>query len=246
MKFAAIADIHGNLAALKAVLADIKAQGVTEIVNLGDLLSGPLEAGKVADLLMPMDLPTVRGNHERYLLTLPPNEMGVSDREAYDQLNRRHLSWLETIPKTMTYQDKVFLCHGTPDDDEGYFLEKVLPDGSVILNPLAAITAEAKGINAEVILCGHTHFSRTVNLADGRLVVNPGSVGLSAFEDALPVRHVIQSGTPDARYAILERGYSGWTVTHRLVPYDHMSMSRLAEKNLRPDWARALATGWMK
>ena len=59
MRFAAIADIHGNASALEAVLADIAAQGIVDIVNLGDSLSGPLEAGRTADILSPLGLPTV-------------------------------------------------------------------------------------------------------------------------------------------------------------------------------------------
>ncbi len=62
MRFAAIADIHGNHLALEAVIADIRAQGTDLVVNLGDSLSGPLEAGLTADLLMPLDHHAVRGN----------------------------------------------------------------------------------------------------------------------------------------------------------------------------------------
>ncbi|MEM8637166.1 MAG: hypothetical protein AAGF33_19550 [Pseudomonadota bacterium] len=51
------------------------------------------------------------------------------------------------------------------------------------------------------------------------------------------------SGTPDASYAILEHTNTGWSVTHRLVPYDHMAMSRMAAERGRPDWAEGLATG---
>ena len=65
MNFAAIADIHGNLLALEAVLADIARRGISTIVNLGDLLSGPLWPAETADRLQSLNLPTVSGNHER-------------------------------------------------------------------------------------------------------------------------------------------------------------------------------------
>lgn len=61
MKFAAIADIHGNYAALEAVLADIAALGIGEVVNLGDHLSGPLEPQRTADLLIARGFPSIRG-----------------------------------------------------------------------------------------------------------------------------------------------------------------------------------------
>ena len=62
MRFAAIADVHGNIAALEAVLADIAALGITDVVNLGDHVSGPLEAARTADLLMARDFPSIRGD----------------------------------------------------------------------------------------------------------------------------------------------------------------------------------------
>ena len=68
MKFGAIADIHGNLHALEAVLADIAAQGIADVVNLGDHVSGPLAAAKTADLLMALDFVTTRGDQDRRLL----------------------------------------------------------------------------------------------------------------------------------------------------------------------------------
>ena len=82
MRFAAIADIHGNALALEAVLADIAAQGITDIVNLGDCFSGPLEAGKTADRLLALNLPTVRGNHDRYLTEFSPEHMQTSDEAS--------------------------------------------------------------------------------------------------------------------------------------------------------------------
>lgn len=68
MKIAIISDIHGNLLALQAVLADIALQGVDQTVNLGDSLSGPLQPAETADLLMAKDFVTIKGNHERQLL----------------------------------------------------------------------------------------------------------------------------------------------------------------------------------
>ena len=68
MKIAIISDIHGNLLALQAVLADIARQGVDQTVNLGDILSGPLQPAETADLLMAQKFPTIKGNHERQLL----------------------------------------------------------------------------------------------------------------------------------------------------------------------------------
>jgi diadenosine tetraphosphatase ApaH/serine/threonine PP2A family protein phosphatase len=141
--------------------------------------------------------------------------------------------------------DEVALCHGSPKDDAAYWLDHVLDDGSIAARPVAQIETDAVGVAASLILCAHTHIPRVVRLTDGRLVVNPGSVGCPGYDGRQPVYHKVETGTPDACYAILERTRSGWTATFRYVPYDGMAMAELARKNGLPTWASALATGWI-
>ncbi|MBY5765005.1 metallophosphoesterase family protein [Rhizobium leguminosarum] len=246
MRFAAIADIHGNHLALEAVLADIRAQEIEEIVNLGDFFSGPLEAGKTADLLMPLSLTSVRGNHDRYLIEQDPAAMHASDAVAYGQLSSSHLSWIRNLPFDIVYRGEVYLCHATPKDDNLYWLEAVSPEGFVFLKPIEAIEALAEGIDLPLILCGHSHIPRAVRLSDGRLIVNPGSVGCPAYNDELPYYHKVEAGHPLASYAVLEKAAGGWTWQLRTVAYNHMAMSALAAKRGRADWAGALATGWVR
>jgi predicted phosphodiesterase len=243
MRFAAIADVHGNYLALEAVLADIRAHGISEIVNLGDMASGPLDARRTMDTLMALDAVHVAGNHDRWLIDRPPEKMGAWERPAYAQLDKSHLDWLRTVPMTRVYRDKVFLCHATPADDNVYWLEAVKPDGSVTAASLDAIEKEAVGIPQSLILCGHTHVARAAKLRDGRLVVNPGSVGSPGFSYNVPHPHVVEAGTPDARYAILERSSAGWSVTFRHVPYDNEAMAALARRTGDSEFASALATG---
>ena len=244
MKFAAIADIHGNCIALEAVLADIAALGIGEVVNLGDHLSGPLEPQRTADLLIARGFPSIRGDQDRILVELGP--AGTSRRLDHKRLEQRHLDWLADLPPTLVYRDDVFLCHGTPKDDAGSWLDRVTADGKIEPSPRREIEAEAAGIAASLILCGHTHLPRAVRLGDDRLVVNPGSVGCPGYDSPKPVYHKSQTGTPDACYAILERAPMGWSVTFRYVPYDHMSMAQMARTNGLPVWADALATGWVE
>ena len=82
MRIAVIADIHGNLPALEAVLADIQHRDVDRTVNLGDCVSGPLWPREVCDLLMASDYLTIRGNHDRWVSRPDPARMGASDRYA--------------------------------------------------------------------------------------------------------------------------------------------------------------------
>jgi diadenosine tetraphosphatase ApaH/serine/threonine PP2A family protein phosphatase len=246
MRFAAIADVHGNYLALEAVIADIRAQGIDAIVNLGDMASGPLDARRTMDALMTLDAVHVLGNHDRYLIDRPPGKMGSWDRPAHAQLDAKHLDWLRAVPPTRVFRDQVFLCHARPETDEVYWLETVLPDGAVRMASLEAIEQAAKGIAQRLILCGHSHLARAVQLSDGRMIVNPGSVGSPGYRDNHPFPHVVETGTPDARYAILELADGAWRVTFRHVPYDHNAMAVLARQNGQPELASALATGWIR
>jgi diadenosine tetraphosphatase ApaH/serine/threonine PP2A family protein phosphatase len=246
MRFAAIADVHGNYLALEAVIADIRAQGIDDVVNLGDMASGPLDARRTMDALMTLDAVHVLGNHDRYLIDRPPEKMGSWDRPAHAQLDADHLDWLRALPPTRVFRDQVFLCHATPASDEVYWLDTVLPDGVVAMSSHDRIEQLAEGVSQRLILCAHTHLARAVRLRDGRVVVNPGSVGSPGYRDTHPFPHVVEAGSPDARYAILELTDGGWQVTFRHVPYDHESMAALARRNSQPELATAIATGWIK
>ncbi|HWX63933.1 metallophosphoesterase family protein [Bradyrhizobium sp.] len=245
MRFAAIADVHGNHLALAAVVDDIRARGIGDIVNLGDMASGALDPRRTMDALMALDAVHVLGNHDRYLIDRPVESMGSWDRPAHAELDARHLDWLRTIPASLVFRERVYLCHATPASDEVYWLETVLPDGTVRLAGLPQIVEAAQGIEQELILCGHSHLARAVRLSDGRLIVNPGSVGCPGYRDIHPFPHVVEAGTPHARYAILENTRGSWQVSFHHVSYDHMSMAELARRNGKPELAAALATGWV-
>ncbi|MEL6519560.1 MAG: metallophosphoesterase family protein [Pseudomonadota bacterium] len=246
MKFAVLADIHGNSFALRAVLQDMRALGVEKAVNLGDHFSGPIDPAGTAKLLMEQDFISVLGNHDRWLVEQEPAKMGPTDRVAFDVLDPSHLGWLAALPKTRMALGDVFLCHGTPSSDLTYWLERVDQNGVVRPASMAEVEREAKGIEASLILCAHTHIPRFVRLRDGRQVLNPGSVGCPAYDDDHPVPHIVQTGTPNASYAIVEGTGTDRTVTFRSVPYDSAMAAQRARAYGREGWARALATGWFE
>lgn len=117
MRIAAIADIHGNLRALEAVLTDVAAHAPDLILSLGDTVSGPLEAAETADLLMARGFPTVRGNHDRHLIHPPPGGTGTSDRGADARRLPHHLDWIAALPATLRPAPAVLAFHGRPDND---------------------------------------------------------------------------------------------------------------------------------
>lgn len=244
--FAVVADIHGNVDALLAVLDDIGRRGISSVANLGDHLSGPLAARETADILLRNDFTSIRGNHDRWLVTKKPGEMGPSDAVAHAQLEVSHRNWLGELPARQRIGSDIFLCHGTPTSDVTYWLETVDKDGNVRLRPRSEIELEAAGVDASLILCGHTHIPRRVDLADGRVILNPGSVGCPGYDDDHPVPHVMQAGTAAACYATVERSTSGWVTSFHHVPYDASRMVRLAEDAGRPEWACALRSGWVR
>jgi len=242
MRIAVVADIHGNLPALEAVVADVARRGVDAVVNLGDCVSGPLLPLETAQFLMAQDWRHIAGNHERQLLTGGPGRWNESDAFTHPRLGANELAWLASMKPTLCLQDDVFLCHGTPTSDVDYFLEVVEPT-RVRTATLAEVDARLGDVRASLVLCGHTHVPKAVRSSQGQLIVNPGSVGLPAFEDGRPYPHVMETGSPDARYALVERLGDVWAASLIAVPYDHLSMAKLAGTNGRADWARALATG---
>jgi predicted phosphodiesterase len=241
-RFAALADIHGNLAALDAILADTARRGIETTVLLGDLLSGPLQPRETADRLMALDAIAIAGNHERQLLQYGRDRMGASDAFTADAITPPQRDWLANLPATYRLDHEILLCHGTPTDDLTYLLETIEPTG---VRPAThdEVAGRVGDGDARLILCGHSHQPRTMLLDDGRLVVNPGSVGLQAYEDDHVHPHRAQTGSPHARYAILERSEASWRVEFIAIPYGWDQEAERAARNGRSDWATALRTG---
>lgn len=245
MRIAAISDLHGNLPALDSVLDDIARRGCDLVVNLGDIVSGPLWPRETLDRLLPLGLPTIAGNHERQLLGDPAG-LAPSDAHARSAVSAAQLEWVRALPPRLRIED-VLLCHGTPGSDLEYLLEDLAPPG---LSPAPAASVAARlehedARDATLVLCGHSHTPRQLRLDDGRLACNPGSAGLPAFDTAYPVRHRVGTGTAHARYAVLERRGRQWQADLRAVDYDHRAAARRAEAMGRPDWAHALVHGTM-
>jgi putative phosphoesterase len=244
MRLAVLADIHGNLPALEAVVRDFSRRGVDAVVNLGDSVSGPLMPLETARFLMAQDWMHIAGNHERQLLSPGAEPRGPSDEFAHAHLTAAELEWLASLKPTVRFSRDVVLCHGTPRSDSEYFLETVEP--SRVRAATSAEVDERLGkVDANLIVCGHTHTPRSVRASTGQLIVNPGSVGLPAYEDVVPYPHVIETGSPDARYAVVERLKGDWIAELITVSYAHEAMANLAERHGRPDWAHALATGYV-
>ncbi len=172
MRVAALYDIHGNLPALEAVLAELEREGIDAIVCGGDVVGGPFSV-EVFDRVK--SLPGarfVRGNADRLVLE------GVAEHDVDWGVERQRLgesgvatiaSWPLAVELEIEGLGRTLFCHAIPSADEPIFT-RVTPDEDV---------AELIGdVQAELVVCGHTHVQFDRQLANGLRVVNAGSVGM--------------------------------------------------------------------
>ncbi|MDQ3778605.1 MAG: metallophosphatase family protein [Actinomycetota bacterium] len=218
--------MHGNPAALEAVLAE--ASDATLVFG-GDMAAGPfptetldriiglVEASKTA--ARAPRARAIRGNADRELLGAPAG--GLVDEWVVRQLDERHREFIAALPETLELDvagvGRVLFCHGSPRSDEEMIL-RTTPDDW--------LREMLGGVDAEVVVCGHTHmqFDRVV---DGIRVVNAGSVGLPY-------------GASGAHWLLLGPG-----IEHRRTPYDNETFAdrvaatewplaaRFSEENIR-------------
>jgi len=246
-RFAALADIHGNVWALEAVLDHARRRGVDRFVNLGDVLYGPLQPEETFRRLQSEAvLATVAGNEDRIIVEASVLELGQNRtlRFVLEDLGTEAVHWLRQLPITTVLDGDVLLCHGSPCCDTVYLLEDV-SSGYAVVRSDGEVRRLLNGADRPLVLCGHSHLLRLIRLKEGPVIVNPGSVGLPAYEDDLPVHHRIETGTPHSSYSILERTPGGWEVEFHRVSYDWEQAARCARARGREDWARALLTGWV-
>ena len=247
-RIAVFSDVHGNTPALTEVLCAVKQEDADIVVNLGDIASGGVDPRGTLDVLSARpDIVTIRGNHERQLLTLPAERMSKSDLLAHRHLTDAHREWLRQLPTRYELAADVLAFHGAPSDDLCYLLETV--DAAANGGLREATDAEVLqrlGDDAgryRLYLCGHTHLQRTRLLSDGTLIVNPGSVGWPAYDDDEPAPHVVEAGTPHARFSVVSDDGGRWRAVERAIEYNVEEAATLAEGNDRPDVAYAVRTG---
>lgn len=244
LKFAVLSDIHGNLWALTAVLNDARRRGITQFINLGDVLYGPLKPFETYTLLKAIAAITIQGNEDRevYEFEQHPDETHPTLPYMLKELGDEPVQWLKSLPKTTVIAEEIFACHGTPKSDCVYLLEDIA-SGHPIVRDEAAILGYLDDISQPVIVCGHSHIPRVVQLSSGQLIINPGSVGVPAYDDDVPNYHITQNYSPLASYAVLEKQASGWQVELLKVPYDVQSAVTQAQRQGREDWAYWIKTG---
>ncbi len=180
MRVAALYDIHGNLPALEAVLAEVRTVGVDQIIIGGDVVPGPMPR-ETLERLLTVDVPVqfIYGNGEVAVLQVLAGQVPVDVPEAYrsvirwsaEQLAQEQAvisHWPKTISTEIAGLSRVLFCHATPRHENELFTEIT---SELFVAPMF------EGVDATAVVCGHTHmqFQRT---ADQLRIVNAGSVGM--------------------------------------------------------------------
>jgi len=212
MRVAALADIHGNLPALEAVLAEVDREKPDLVVFCGDVASGPMPSETIDLLRTIKGARFVRGNADRGLIEAfdghpPPQMPGPYADWAAAQLDRPRRDFLAGFEPSVQIE-RILFCHAVPANDTDVF---------TVETPDDRVRELMRGVDADLVACGHTHmqFDRKV----GHLrIVNPGSVGMPY-------------GEPGAYWALLDGG-----VEMRRTDYDREAA---AERIRAKDWSDA-------
>jgi putative phosphoesterase len=241
--YAIISDIHGNLLALLAVLKNIRSRGIETVINLGDHVFGALEPEGVAQIMRENPMYCISGNTDRDIL----ESLGqISQKENMEkvkaQLSDESITWLKNLPQVLTVDDLFFVCHGTPESDNEYLLEKVTEHGVFVYNDEELI-AKVKHIKERIILCGHSHVNRVVYLSNDKIILNPGSVGLPAYLGKGEYSFAMESNTPHAKYAIVHAEGNSINIEQVHCSYDWHAASAAAKSNGNDIWAEYLLHG---
>jgi predicted phosphodiesterase len=215
-RVAALYDVHGNLPALEAVLAEV---GDAQVVFGGDMAAGPMPA-ETLDLIMDLDALAIRGNADRALLE-EPEAGGLADEWVQAQLTDRHREFIAALPETVeiVVEDvgRVLFCHGSPRSDQEMILRTT---------PEEWLCKMLDGVQADIVVCGHTHMQFDRRL-DGHRVVNAGSVGLPYGASGA---HWLAVG-PEVEHR--RTTYDAGAFADRVKAFDWPMAAEFAEENVR-------------
>lgn len=222
MKVALLSDIHANLPALEAVLADLPE--VETVICAGDIVGYNPWPAECVDRIQEVASLTVQGNHDRVVdnpLRYAHNDMARAGLEyAQTELSDAQIEWLQNLPPRATFADGTYrLVHSHPDP----------ADRGTYVHPRDFPTMRPYLDDYDGIVLGHTHIQHKATI-DDRLILNPGSVGQP------------RDGNPDAAYAVLDTETN--TVEFRRVMYEsHRVINRVQDVGLPVETGTRLLDG---
>ena len=212
MRAAVISDIHANFIALQEVMKDIEREGCEKIFCLGDLILAGPQPRMTIDFVKDQNWTIIQGNTDKLISDFGPEviEMlkekypimanAIVDDMFYVEEERRN--FLNNLPPQLELEIegvKVLLVHGSPRANN----EDILPE-----RPIEEIEEIIKGVDSDLILCGHTHVPCGYQTNNKQTVVNVGSVGRP------------MTPTPLACYAVIDFENGMFNIRHKFVDYD--------------------------
>jgi len=200
MRYALLADIHANLAALDAVLAKLESQSIDRYLSLGDIVGYGPDPAACIGRLVELDCVHIQGNHEARLLDLPTGRFNRVAEAAIEftarTLDETQKAFLREFPEQTRVDDDILCVHGSPFDRDEYVLSQ---------EQMEIVVEHIEDAGIWLCLCGHTHQQylydgeflyagpRELTLQrDVHYLINPGSVGQPRDSD------------PRAAYGILD------------------------------------------
>ena len=205
MRVAALYDIHGNLPALEAVLAEVEREGVDAIVVGGDIAAGPPQPREVVELLRSLpNAQCIRGNADRLFADEYTGDDGLA--WLLERLDDEQAKWLAGLPFSVVLDDTLYV-HSNPKDDTTMVTELTTDE------KLAGLL---EGVEQRRVVAGHTHMQLERRVGE-TLFVNAGSVGWP------------YEGTPGSYWAILDEG-----VELRHTDYDRERTAELVRASGHP------------
>ena len=231
-------DIHGNLPALEAVLADIETHDTSPVYCLGDLVGYGTFPNEVIATIRERNIPTLMGNYDQGVGNSSDDCGCAYTSKAAEALGKRSIAWtnqnttaenklfLKQLPAHIPLQLdglRVLLVHGSPRKINEYLYDD---------RPNATMERLLDMAEADVLVCGHIHIPYHRTLPSGRHVVNAGSVGKP------------KDGNPQACYVILESIDNNLSVTFKRVDYDIERATQAIEaSNMPHEYAEMLRAG---
>ncbi len=209
---AVIADLHGNLPALEAVLADLRQVAPDRVVVAGDFVNRGPQGRAVLERVAPLGLPSISGNHDTWLASmthgrnLPPDwdsTWMTPVRLAVGELTSEWVNYLEELPATLRVEvpgaEPALIVHGSPKNNR---------DGLGRMRSDAQVARALEGVAERTVIGAHIHYPFERHVA-GYHVVVVGAVGVPF------------NGDINAQYGLFTWDGAAWRFEHRSIPYDH-------------------------
>ncbi len=220
MKIAVLADIHGNMTALQAVLDYLEKEKVTHFIIAGDHISDCPRPKEVLKTISGLNGWFIKGNREAYVLETiddTATDWYAHDQLASviwtrDQLDAKCIDFIKNLSEQASISiegcDKIRVVHGSPDNMYEHLYEHKADRNVEIMRQM----------EEQVLICAHTHVPWTTHV-EGKLIVNPGALGVSFNEESA------------AEFAILKWEDKAWKAELKRIKYDISELERHFENS---------------